>query len=148
MNSNRGNLNYISLKKWKKMFSILTNLHTTWTKRATFFDKWHSFMFQTKHFHWFSRHSCLGNCHIWKVNIREKTVTLHGWTQMVVRQFSLWVFLFPISSVIFLLTFSKSQVTWQWDFILGLQKVSQCWKLNLERTCHLGKWLSKSTRPV
>ena len=44
----------------------------------------HSFVVQTKHFHWFSRYSCLGNCLIGKVNLREKTFTLHGWTQMVV----------------------------------------------------------------
>ena len=44
----------------------------------------HSLVLQTKHFHWFSRNSCLGNCLIWKVNLREKTFTLHGWTQMVV----------------------------------------------------------------
>ena len=44
----------------------------------------HSFVLQTKHFHWSSRYSCVGNCLIWKVNLREKTFTLHGWTQMVV----------------------------------------------------------------
>ena len=44
----------------------------------------HSFVLQTKHFHWSSRYSCVGNCLIWKVNLREKTLTLHGWTQMVV----------------------------------------------------------------
>ena len=42
-----------------------------------------SFAVQTKHFHWSSRHSCLGNCHVWKINIRKKTFTLHGRTQMV-----------------------------------------------------------------
>ena len=31
----------------------------------------HSFVFQTKYFHWFSRHSCLGNCLVWKVNIMD-----------------------------------------------------------------------------
>ena len=45
----------------------------------------HSFMLQTKHFHWSSRYSCLGNCLIWKVNLHEKTYTLHSWTQMVVK---------------------------------------------------------------
>ena len=44
----------------------------------------HSFVVQTKHFHWSSGYSCLGNCLVWKVNLREKTFTLHGWTQMVV----------------------------------------------------------------
>ena len=44
----------------------------------------HSFVLQTKHFHWSSRYSCLGNCLVWKVNLREKTFTLHGWMQMVV----------------------------------------------------------------
>ena len=44
----------------------------------------HSFVLQTKHFHWSSRYSCLGNCLVWKVNLREKTFTLHGWTQMEV----------------------------------------------------------------
>ena len=44
----------------------------------------HSFVLQTKHFHWSSLYSCLGNCLVWKVNLREKTFTLHGWTQMVV----------------------------------------------------------------
>ena len=37
-----------------------------------------------KHFHWSSRHSCLGKCLVWKVNICEKTVTPHSWTQMLV----------------------------------------------------------------
>ena len=36
------------------------------------------------HFHWSSRHSCLGNCLVWKINMREKTFTLQGWTQMVI----------------------------------------------------------------
>ena len=31
----------------------------------------HCFMLQTKHFHWSSRHSCLGNCLIWKINVRK-----------------------------------------------------------------------------
>ena len=44
----------------------------------------HSFVLQTNHFYWSSRYSCLGNCLVWKVNLREKTFTLHGWTQMVV----------------------------------------------------------------
>ena len=43
---------------------------------------------QTKHFHWSSRCSCLGNCLVWKLNMREKTPTLHGWTQMVVYKYS------------------------------------------------------------
>ena len=42
------------------------------------------FVLQTKHFHWSSRQSCLGNCLVWKINMCEKTFTLHGWTQMVV----------------------------------------------------------------
>ena len=37
------------------------------------------------HFHWSSRHSCLGNCLVWKINMCEKTSTLRGWTQMVVK---------------------------------------------------------------
>lgn len=44
----------------------------------------HSFMLQTKHFHWSNRHSCLGNCLVWKINMHKKTFTLHGWMQMVV----------------------------------------------------------------
>ena len=44
----------------------------------------HSFGLQTKHFHWSSRYGCLGNCLVWKINLREKTFTLHSWTQMVV----------------------------------------------------------------
>ena len=55
----------------------------------------HSFVLQTKHFHWSNRHSCLANCFVWKINMHEKTFTLHGWTQMVVfftPNFTAWVF--------------------------------------------------------
>ena len=72
---------------WKSVFNFekpacymikLCNLCLTSTR---------SFMLQTKHFHWFNQHSCLGNCHVWKVNMCEKMVTLDGWTQMVVFEF-------------------------------------------------------------
>ena len=60
-------------------------LHVTKTCHVSFTNI-HSFVLQTKHFHWSSRHSCLGNCLIWKINMCEKTFTLHGWTQMVVNE--------------------------------------------------------------
>ena len=44
----------------------------------------HCFVPQMKHLYWSSRYSCLGNCPVWKLNLCEKTFTLHGWTQMVV----------------------------------------------------------------
>lgn len=44
----------------------------------------HSFVLRTQHFHWSNRHICLGNCLVCKINVHEKTFTLHGWTQMVV----------------------------------------------------------------
>ena len=50
----------------------------------------HSFVLQTKHFHWSSRYSCLGNCLVWKIDMCKKTFMLHGWTQMVVRELSIW----------------------------------------------------------
>ena len=34
----------------------------------------HSFVLQTKHFHWSSQYSCLGNCLVWKINMCEKNV--------------------------------------------------------------------------
>ena len=75
------NRNDTKLPKPWKMSLILPNLHYTWTKRYISLSNIHSFVFQTKHFHWSSR-----NCLVRKVNLREKTFTLHGWTQMVVRK--------------------------------------------------------------
>ena len=67
----------------------------------------HSFVPQTKHFHWSSRHSCLANCLVWKlINIREKTFTLHGWTQMVV----LFRVQFGINSELHLWIFQKAEI--------------------------------------
>ena len=37
---------------------------------------------QTMNFHWSNRHSCLGNCLVWKINMhKKKTFTLHGCKQ-------------------------------------------------------------------
>ena len=61
-------------KPWKTLL-ILSNLHSTWPKRATFLWKtFFSFVLRVKNFHWFSRYSCLGNCLVWKVNLHEKNV--------------------------------------------------------------------------
>ena len=71
-------------KTWKSVFNFKKPARHVIKTCNVCLTSMHSFMLQTKHFHWFSQHSCLGNCHVWKVNIHEKTVTLHGWTQMVV----------------------------------------------------------------
>ena len=42
----------------------------------------HSFVLQTKHFHWSNRHSFLGKLSPLRMNMHEKTFTLHGCTQM------------------------------------------------------------------
>ena len=55
------------------MYLILWNLHSTWTKRATFL--WQAFIVSCSKrniFIWSSRYSCLGNCLVWKINIGEK----------------------------------------------------------------------------
>ena len=71
------------LKPWK-MSLILSNLHSMWTKRATFLwktfivlcSKWNIFIGPVVTVVWET--SRLKNKHA------EKTLALHGWTQMVV----------------------------------------------------------------
>ena len=71
----------------------------------------HSFVLQTKHFHWSSRYSCLGNCLVWKINMCEKTFTLHGWSQMV---------------VLFKPAFFFLKIQWEFFYIpLGLTKLTK-----------------------
>ena len=75
-----------SFQPWK-MSLILLNLHYTWTKHATFL--WQTFIVLCFKRNLFIIDSvgCLGNCLIWKINMREKTFTLHGWTQMIILKF-------------------------------------------------------------
>ena len=76
-------------KPWKNVVKFIEHvLHVSKTCHVSLTNI-HCFVLQTKHFHWPSRYSCLGNCLVWKINMCGKTFTLHGWTQMAVL---VWVF--------------------------------------------------------
>ena len=85
--------------------STIENLKTCQPREQNLqlsFDKRCSFPAQNSAFSLGQTGWCLGNCHVWKVNIREKIVTLQGcnWTKMVVT-FLISLRLIEISSLPF-----------------------------------------------
>ena len=91
-------------KPWK-MSLILSNMHSTWPKRATFL--WQTFTVSCS-----KRNIFIGlvDTVVWetvsfKINMCEKTLTLHGWMQMVVcvgksnSLYFYWIFLLYFSCI-------------------------------------------------
>ena len=88
-------------KPWKNVVKFIEHvLHVSKTCHVSLTNI-HCFVLQTKHFHWPSRYSCLGNCLVWKI-MCGKTFTLHGWTQMVVISVCfVYLFLFFYFAIIY-----------------------------------------------